>query len=70
VTSAVERADVPIVYASPRGQRCSWSRVHELERWRPVLVRVTRGGGLIYEVLGSRTAASHEPVSPATAYDH
>jgi hypothetical protein len=69
VTSSVERSDVPIVYAAPRGQRCSWSRVRELERWRPVLVRVTRGGGLIYEVLGPRTAAPGEPVSPANAYD-
>jgi hypothetical protein len=69
VTAAVERSDVPVVYASPREPRCSWKRLRELERWRPVLSRVTRGGGLIYEILGPRTAEPHAPVSPPTAYD-
>jgi hypothetical protein len=69
VTAAVEGVDVPVVYASPREPRCSWKRLHELERWRPVVSRVTRGGGLIYEILGPREPAPHEPVSPATLYD-
>jgi hypothetical protein len=62
-----ETADVVIV--SPREGRCSWRRVHDLERWRPVIARVTRGGGLIDEVLGPRGATPHAPVSPPTAYD-
>jgi hypothetical protein len=69
ITSAVERPDLEVVYASPRGQRCSWSRLRELERWRPALLRVTRGGGLIYEILGPRAAEPHAPVSPPTLYD-
>ncbi len=69
VTSPFDRPDVPVVYASPREGRCSWRRVHALERSRTTLVRVTRGGGLIYEVLGPRTAAPHEPVSGPTVYD-
>jgi 4-amino-4-deoxy-L-arabinose transferase-like glycosyltransferase len=69
VTAEVERAEVPVVYAAPRGQRCSWKRLRELERWRPVLERITRGGGLIYEILGPRAALPHAPVSPPTVYD-
>jgi hypothetical protein len=69
VTSAVEAPEVAVVYASPRGQRCTWSRLHALERWRPVLSRVTRDGGLIYEILGPRATAPLAPVSPPTVYD-
>ena len=61
--------DAPVVIVSPREGRCPWKRVHELERWRPVVSRATRGGGLIYEVLGPRAPAPHAPVSPPTAYD-
>ena len=69
VTAEVERAEVPVIYAAPRGQRCSWKRLHELERWRPVLERITRGGGLIYEILGPRGDLPHAPASPPTVYD-
>jgi len=69
ITSAVEGPDAAVVYASPRGQRCTWSRLRLLERWRPVLARVTRGGGLIYELLGPRADAPHAPASPPTVYD-
>jgi hypothetical protein len=69
LTSAAERADVAVVYASPRELRCPWRRLHELERWRPTLSRVTRGGGLIYEILGPRGSAPHAPASPPTTYD-
>jgi hypothetical protein len=69
VTAAVEGADVPVVYAAPREPRCSWKRLRELERWRPVVSRVTRDGGLIYEILGPRETTPHAPVSPPTAYD-
>lgn len=61
--------DTAVVIVSPREGRCSWKRVHELERWRPVLARAERGGGLIYEVLGPRAPVPHAPVSPPTAYD-
>jgi hypothetical protein len=61
--------EAPVVIVSPREGRCPWKRVHELERWRPVLARAERGGGLIYEVLGPRGPAPHAPVSPPTAYD-
>ncbi len=67
--AALERPEVGLVLALPRELRCSWKRIHELERRRPVLTRVTRGGGLIYEVLGPRADAPHAPVSPPTAYD-
>jgi hypothetical protein len=69
ITAAAERGDVEVVYAAPRELRCSWKRLHELERWRPVLDRVTRGGGLIYEILGPRAERPHAPVSPPTVYD-
>ena len=68
-TAALERAEVGVVLVSPRELRCPWKRIHELERWRPLLTRVTRGGGLVYEVLGPRADAPHAPVSPPTAYD-
>jgi hypothetical protein len=69
ITAAAERPDVEVVYAAPRELRCSWKRLHELERWRPVLARVTRGGGLIYEILGPRADRPHAPASPPTVYD-
>ena len=69
VKTALERTEVGVVLALPRELRCPWKRLHELERWRPILTRVTRGGGLIYEVLGPRAGAPHAPVSPPTSYD-
>lgn len=69
VTREVESPEVAIVYASPREPRCSWSRLRALERARPLLARVTRGGGLIYEILGPREGVPHAAVSPPTAYD-
>jgi hypothetical protein len=69
ITTELERPEVTIVYASPRERRCSWKKIHELERWRPVLRRVERGGGLIYEILGPRGGVPHPPVSPPTVYD-
>jgi Dolichyl-phosphate-mannose-protein mannosyltransferase len=69
IATEIERPEVEIVYASPRERRCSWKKIHELERWRPVLHRVERGGGLIYEILGPRQAVPHRPVSAPTVYD-
>jgi hypothetical protein len=69
VTTETGHADVAVVYVSPREKRCAWKKVHELERQRSVLQRVERGGGLIYEILGPRTATEHPAVSPPTVYD-
>jgi hypothetical protein len=69
VTAETGRADVAVVYVSPREKRCSWKKVHELERQRALVQRVERGGGLIYELLGPRTATEHPAVSPPTVYD-
>jgi hypothetical protein len=40
------------VYVMPRGVFCDSSRIERLQRRRPILTRVERGGGLIYMVLG------------------
>jgi len=69
VTTETGRADVAVVYVSPREKRCSWKKVHELERQRTLRARVERGGGLIYEILGPRTATEHPAISAPTVYD-
>ena len=62
------RADAAFLYLSPRELTCKWKRVRELERSRPVVKRVERDGGLIYEILGPRGGALHEPVSGENWY--
>ncbi len=57
-----------LVYVNPREAFCSWKRVRELEAKRPVLRRVERGGGLIWELLGPATGASLSPVSRENGY--
>jgi hypothetical protein len=42
------------VYVMPRGVFCEPSLVERLQRGRPLISRVERGGGLIYMVLGAR----------------
>ena len=59
-----EQADY--VYVTPRGLFCDWTAVRALESNRPIVHRVERGGGLIYEILGPRSAP-HDPVSPMPA---
>jgi hypothetical protein len=54
------------VYLAPRGLFCDWSTVRELESNRPIIHRVERGGGLIYEILGPK-GPPHDPVSPMPA---
>jgi Dolichyl-phosphate-mannose-protein mannosyltransferase len=49
----VEAAD--FVFASPRAVFCDPPTLRRLEAERPVVRRVERGGGLIYEILGPRT---------------
>jgi hypothetical protein len=46
-----------------------WKDVHKLEKERPLLFQVKRGGGLIYEVLGPRDGQAHELATPLTIYD-
>ena len=58
----------PVVWVSPRERACGWKLVRALEGERPVLLRVERGGGLVYELLGPRSDHPLEPVSPANAY--
>jgi len=58
----------PVVWVSPRERACGWRLVRALESERPVLLRVERGGGLIYELLGPRSDHPLEPVSSANAY--
>jgi hypothetical protein len=56
------------VYVSPREAFCNWSHARKLEELRPVLVRVERGGGLIYEIVGP-PSSPHEATSPHNAYE-
>lgn len=60
------RADV--LYISPRENFCSWERVRGLESQRPVLSRVERGGGLIYELLGPKGSERLTPISMESCY--
>jgi len=57
-----------VVWVSPREHACGWREVRQLESERPVLLRVERGGGLVYELLGPRSDQRLEPVSSANAY--
>jgi hypothetical protein len=64
-----EARAAPIVWLSPRENGgCGWRQVRALETERPVLLRVERGGGLIFELLGPRSERPLEPVSAANAY--
>jgi hypothetical protein len=64
---AAEVADM--VYAAPRPRECGWNDVRDLEIARPLLRRVERGGGLIYEVFGARDGRTRPFVTGPTAYD-
>ena len=64
-----EARAAPVVWVSPRENGgCGWRQVRALESERPVLLRVERGGGLIFELLGPRSDRPLEPVSAANAY--
>jgi hypothetical protein len=66
---SVEVRDAQVVYVLPRMPFCGWRVVRGLEARRPILKRVEREGGLIYEVLGPLTGRVETPTSPMTAYD-
>jgi hypothetical protein len=53
-----------LVYICPRDPFCPWRKVRELETRRPVLRRVERGGGLVWELLGPATGGP--PLVPRT----
>jgi hypothetical protein len=63
--------DVPIVYVAPVGNvdACTYFMAREFERERPVLWRVVREGGLIFEVLGAPDGNVHPVTTPPNAYD-
>jgi hypothetical protein len=46
------------IYVMPRGVFCERSVVERLQRGRPVISQVERGGGLIYLILGPRPSVS------------
>jgi len=66
---ADRREDATYLYAAPRESFCSWADIRDLESQRPVLLRVMRDGGLIYEIMGPEVSYPLPPVSPRTAYD-
>ena len=57
------------MYVAPRESFCSWADVRLLESQRPVLLRVVRDGGLIYEILGPPVDYPLPPVSPRSRDD-
>jgi hypothetical protein len=63
-----EWRSAPVVWVSPREHACGWRQVRQLESERPILLRVERAGGLVYELLGPRSDQRLEPVSLANAY--
>jgi hypothetical protein len=60
--------DVRVVYVAPRESLCGFARIRELEAERPILHRIERGGGLIYEILGAGDGAAHPIVTGESLY--
>ena len=60
--------EVRVVYVAPRESLCGFARIRELEAQRPILHRVERGGGLIYEILGPRDGGSHPVLTAESLY--
>jgi hypothetical protein len=58
-----------LVYAAPRPRECGWNDVRDIEIARPLVRRVERGGGLIYEVFGPRDGQTRPFLTGPTAYD-
>lgn len=63
----LERAALVLVI--PREFYCGFEMIRRLEAERPVLQRVTRGGGLIYEILGRPDGRAHEVVTRESFYN-
>jgi hypothetical protein len=64
-----EFPSVEYMFVSPRETLCWWRQVRKFESERPILKRVERGGGLIYEILGPKSGSPKPPVSPETWYE-
>ncbi|MBI5545483.1 MAG: glycosyltransferase family 39 protein, partial [Deltaproteobacteria bacterium] len=62
-------ADTSFLYISPRETLCWWREVRRYESERPLLSRIERGAGLIYEILGPKDGKKHIPYSPETEYE-
>jgi hypothetical protein len=58
-----------LVYISPRESLCWWREIRRYESERPVIKRVERGGGLIYEILGAKDGVFRIPPSRETWYE-
>ncbi len=58
-----------LIYASPRETFCGLGLVRALETQRPVLERIERGGGLIYEILGPQDGQPHPQVTAPSVYE-
>ncbi len=57
-----------VVYVAPREFFCGLTQIRELETQRPVLRRVERGGGLVYELLGARDGRRHPVLTRQSVY--
>jgi len=57
-----------LVFVGPREGWCRWATVRDLESKRPILHRVERGKGLVWEVLGPETGSQYEPLTMENAY--
>ena len=58
-----------LIYASPRETFCGLGLIRALETTRPVIDRVERGGGLIYEILGPADGERHPQVTAPSLYE-
>jgi hypothetical protein len=58
----------PVILVTPREYFCGFRQVRALEAERPVLRRVARGGGLVYEILGRRDGKKHPVITPESLY--
>jgi hypothetical protein len=60
---------VDYMFISPRETLCWWRQIRRFESERPVIKRVERGGGLVYEILGRKDGKKRVPPSPETWYE-
>jgi hypothetical protein len=61
-TSNLDKAS--LVFVVPREPTCGFKLIREMEEQRPIMRRIMRGGGLVYEILGRRDGATH-PITTA-----
>jgi 4-amino-4-deoxy-L-arabinose transferase-like glycosyltransferase len=68
-THEAEFPDVRYMYISPRESLCWWRQIRRYEMERPIIKRVERGGGLVYEIVGPKDGKLRSPLSPETWYE-